>query len=116
MKYALHTNLLWAPHANAKHWCVKDNSPEAAAEFDTSISKLTADIERMAPNMKAIDRLEDVEKKLVESEKEADKARKDSKSARDQFNDVKRRRYVLEYSLPHQSSSPRSSLLRLTLN
>jgi structural maintenance of chromosome 1 len=35
-----------------------------------------------------------VEAKLVETEKEADKARKDSKTARDQFNDVKQRRYV----------------------
>jgi len=34
----------------------QDNSAEAAAEFDTLISKLNADIERMAPNMKAIDR------------------------------------------------------------
>lgn len=37
--------------------------------------------------------LDDVEAKLVETEKEADKARKDSKTARDQFNDVKQRRY-----------------------
>lgn len=34
-----------------------------------------------------------MEKKLLESEKEAEKARKDSKSARDEFNDVKKRRY-----------------------
>lgn len=38
-------------------------------------------------------RLDDVENKLAETEKEADKARKDSKSARDTFNDVKQRRY-----------------------
>ena len=37
-------------------------------------------------------RLDDVEAKLMETEKEAEKARKDSKSARDHFNDVKRRR------------------------
>jgi structural maintenance of chromosome 1 len=41
-----------------------------------------------------LDRLDDVEAKLADTEKEADKARKDSKSARDQFNDVKRRRYL----------------------
>jgi hypothetical protein len=33
--------------------------------------------------------------KLVDTEKEADKARKDSKLARDHFNDVKMRRFVL---------------------
>lgn len=37
-------------------------------------------------------RLDDVEMKLASTEKEADKARRDSKNARDQFNDVKRRR------------------------
>ena len=38
--------------------------------------------------------MEDVEAKLAETEKEADKARKESKTARDEFNDVKKRRYV----------------------
>ena len=39
-------------------------------------------------------RLEDVETKLAETEREAEKARKDSKTARDEFQDVKRRRYL----------------------
>ena len=39
-------------------------------------------------------RLDDVEAKLMETEKEADKARKDSKNARDQFNEIKRKRCV----------------------
>lgn len=37
-------------------------------------------------------RLDDVEAKLMETEKDAEKARKDSKNARDHFNDMKRRR------------------------
>ncbi|KAF8214101.1 condensin complex subunit SMC1 [Mycena galopus ATCC 62051] len=74
----------------------RDNgSAESLAEFDKEIAKLGAEIERMAPNMKAIDRLEDVEAKLADTEKEADKARQDSKSARDAFNDIKRRRCEL---------------------
>jgi structural maintenance of chromosome 1 len=40
-------------------------------------------------------RLDDVENKLADTEKEADKARKDSKNARDAFSDVKQRRYGL---------------------
>lgn len=71
---------------------MEDSSPEAAAHFDEEIAKATAEIERMAPNLKAVERLDDVEAKLVETEKEAEKARKDSKNARDQFNDVKQRR------------------------
>ncbi|KAL0960255.1 hypothetical protein HGRIS_011886 [Hohenbuehelia grisea] len=71
----------------------EDEAPEKSlAAFDAEITKLSGEIERMAPNMKAIDRLEDVETKLAETEREAEKARKDSKTARDQFNDVKRRR------------------------
>ena len=71
---------------------MEDSSPEAATRFDEEIAKVTTEIERMAPNLKAVERLDDVEAKLVETEKEAEKARKDSKNARDQFNDVKLRR------------------------
>ncbi|KAJ6561466.1 condensin complex subunit SMC1 [Mycena vulgaris] len=73
----------------------EDGSADAIAEFDAEITKLNAEIERMAPNMKAIDRLEDVEAKLADTEKEADKARKDSKTARDDFLEIKRRRCEL---------------------
>jgi structural maintenance of chromosome 1 len=52
-------------------------------------------------------RLDDVEAKLIETEKEAEKARKDSRTARDQFNDVKQKRYVL---LSRASSSGLSEL------
>jgi hypothetical protein len=48
----------------------------------------------MAPNMKATERLDDVEHKLLNAEEEADAAKKESKAARDRFNDVKRRRSV----------------------
>jgi structural maintenance of chromosome 1 len=71
---------------------MEDSSPEAAARFDEEIAKATTEIERMAPNLKAEERLGDVVAKLAETEKEADRARKDSKKARDQFNDVKQRR------------------------
>ncbi|KAI0041884.1 cohesin complex subunit psm1 [Auriscalpium vulgare] len=70
----------------------EDASGETLAELDAQILKLSGEIERMTPNMKAIERLDDVEAKLAETEKEADKARKDSKNARDAFNDVKQRR------------------------
>ncbi|KAI5120058.1 hypothetical protein M0805_007809 [Coniferiporia weirii] len=70
----------------------QDASGEMGAEFDSSIAKLNTEIERMAPNMKAMDKLDDVQSKLEETEKEADKARKDSKKARDEFSDIKKRR------------------------
>ena len=34
----------------------QDSSGETLAEFDASITKLNAEIERMTPNMKAMDR------------------------------------------------------------
>ncbi|KAF8525826.1 condensin complex subunit SMC1 [Hysterangium stoloniferum] len=70
----------------------QDGSADAGAVFDNSISKLAAEIERMAPNMKAMEKLDDVQAKLAETEKEADKARKDSKSARDEFNEIRKQR------------------------
>lgn len=38
-------------------------------------------------------RLDDVENKLADTEKEAEKARKDSKAARDNFNELKKQRF-----------------------
>ncbi|TBU39664.1 condensin complex subunit SMC1 [Dichomitus squalens] len=73
----------------------EDESGDVLKEIDDAIAKNNAEIERMAPNMKAIERLDDVEAKLQESEKEADKARKDSKNAREQFNEIKRKRCEL---------------------
>ncbi|KAJ3798658.1 condensin complex subunit SMC1 [Lentinula aff. detonsa] len=73
----------------------EDGSPEALAEFDSQIAKLTAEIERIAPNMKAMERLDDVEQKLAETEAETEKARKDSKTAREKYQDVQRRRTKL---------------------
>ncbi|KAH9959956.1 cohesin complex subunit psm1 [Russula dissimulans] len=70
-------------------------SSEVLGGLDASIGKLNAEIERMTPNMKAMDRLDDVENKLAATEKEADKARKDSKNARDAFSDTKQRRTEL---------------------
>ncbi|KAI8982948.1 condensin complex subunit SMC1 [Trametes punicea] len=68
------------------------DSAETIKDLDESIAKVNAEIEHMAPNLKAMDRLDDVEAKLIETEKEAEKARNDSRKAREQFNEIKRRR------------------------
>ncbi|KAF8957847.1 condensin complex subunit SMC1 [Flammula alnicola] len=69
-----------------------EDPTEALLRLDKEIADKIAEIERMAPNMKAMERLDDVEMKLADTEKEAEKARKDSKNARESFNDVKKRR------------------------
>ena len=55
--------------------------PDWGAQLDTSIAKISAEIEHMAPNMKAIERLDDVENKLRDAENEADDAKRESKAA-----------------------------------
>ncbi|KAJ3712094.1 hypothetical protein DFJ43DRAFT_1167177 [Lentinula guzmanii] len=56
----------------------EDGSPEALAEFNSQIAKLTAGIKCIAPNFtKAMERLNGVEQKLAETEAETEKARKD---------------------------------------
>lgn len=44
--------------------------------------------------MKAIDRLADVQANLDDAEKEAEAARRDSKRAKDDFQELKKKRYV----------------------
>ncbi|EKM57692.1 uncharacterized protein PHACADRAFT_206572 [Phanerochaete carnosa HHB-10118-sp] len=71
---------------------LEDGSADRLAQLDEQIAKLSTDIEKMAPNLKALERLDDVENKLLETEKEAEKARKESKAARDGFNEIKKKR------------------------
>lgn len=66
-----------------------EDPANANARYEKEIANITAEIERMAPNMKAMERLDDVETKLEQTEREADKASKESRNARDHFNDVK---------------------------
>ena len=73
----------------------EDGSTQKQGELEKEIEKLSAEIERMAPNMRAIDRLDDVQAKLAEADAEADRARKESREARERFTDVKRRRTEL---------------------
>ncbi|KAF4618816.1 hypothetical protein D9613_009734 [Agrocybe pediades] len=75
---------------------IDEDSTEALAEtlerLEKEIADKNAEIDRMAPNMKAMERLDDVETKLADTEREAEKARKESKTARDNFNEIKKRR------------------------
>ena len=73
----------------------------------------------MAPNMKATERLGDVEHKLRDAEGEADVAKKESKAARDRFNDVKRRRsgmrHLIIVATSHNRAGPSYSRERLNI-
>jgi len=70
----------------------ENGTPEMGAELDAQVAKLQVEIEKMTPNMKALEKLDDVENKLSATDKEAEKARKMSKDAREEFNKIKKRR------------------------
>lgn len=55
---------------------------------------LGGELDRMAPNMKAIERLEGVENRLHDTEKDFENSRKEAKKAKDKFQTVKDKRYV----------------------
>lgn len=69
-------------------------SPDEAVE-ETLLDKiktLAADLDRMAPNMKAIDRLEGVEARLQETEAEFEKSKTEARLAKERFNAVRQKR------------------------
>ncbi|WVF72212.1 hypothetical protein IAT40_007024 [Kwoniella sp. CBS 6097] len=70
----------------------ENKSEEVGREFEAQIAKIKADLEKVVPNMKAIDRLADVEAGLEEAEQEADDTRRESKRAKDEFQSLKKKR------------------------
>ena len=61
-------------------------------ELLEKIRTLSSELDRMAPNMKAIERLEGVENRLQEVEREFENSRKEAKRAKDRFQAVKDKR------------------------
>ncbi|RDL40473.1 Structural maintenance of chromosomes protein [Venustampulla echinocandica] len=59
------------------------------------ITDLNSELEKLNPNMRAIDRLDGVEARLKSTEKDFEDARRAAKQSRDAFNDVKERRFEL---------------------
>ncbi|KAI7850377.1 RecF/RecN/SMC N terminal domain-containing protein [Circinella umbellata] len=74
-----------------------DNDIERENTFKDNIKQLGEKIEQMAPNLKAIDRLEGVEQRLKEIEEAFDTARKAAKRAKEEFNNVKQKRFKRFY-------------------
>ncbi|KAG9307684.1 hypothetical protein G9A89_023249 [Geosiphon pyriformis] len=70
-----------------------DPSSDIEKEFQAELDATAAEIDKMAPNLKAIERLDIVEQRLQETEKEFDTARKEAKTAKEKFNIVKQKRY-----------------------
>lgn len=78
---------------------------------------MKAEIERVTPNMKAVDRLAEVQQELEDAEVEADEARKASKKARDDFLALKKTRVELfNKAFKHMSDSIDTIYKDLTKN
>ncbi|KAL9940643.1 hypothetical protein V8E36_000131 [Tilletia maclaganii] len=73
----------------------EDGGPEMERSFRDKINNVDLEIEKMSPNMKAVERLGDTEAKLAKSEKEFDRARREARDAREEFNQIKKKRCEL---------------------
>jgi len=71
----------------------KDDSDELERELLKEIKELADQLEHMAPNMKAVDRLGVVTDRLRETNEEFEEARKTAKSVKDRFLAVKQERF-----------------------
>lgn len=69
-----------------------DSSQAVDKDFQDEIRRLTDEIEQMAPNLKAVDRLESVEESLKVAEDEFSVARNAAKTAKERFNTIKQKR------------------------
>ena len=75
---------------------LKENDDDKLdSELQATISSLSTELEKMAPNMRAIDRLEGVEAKLKTTDKDFENARRAAKRAKDDFEDIMHQRSEL---------------------
>lgn len=72
-------------------------------EFKQKIGSIISEIERTAPNLKALDQYEALQEKERAITKEFEEARNEEKEVAGEFNRVKQRRYhiLLHNSRPH---------------
>ncbi|KAI7867501.1 RecF/RecN/SMC [Spinellus fusiger] len=74
-----------------------DSNDSVEREFLADIKQRSTQIEQMAPNLKAIHRLEGGEQRLQDAEEAFDTARMITKQAKEKFNTVKQKRYTRFY-------------------
>ncbi len=67
----------------------------AEDRLESKISELTAELEKLHPNMRAIERLESTENRLMATEQEFKDSRAALDRAKDAFTDIKKKRFDL---------------------
>lgn len=73
----------------------ESGEPSVEDTLTENISSLTAELEKLNPNMRAMERLESVETRLKQTDQEYEDSKTTAHKAKEAFNGVKRRRYEL---------------------
>lgn len=73
----------------------QDADDKVEDELQEKIRNLNSELDKMAPNTRAIERLEMVENKLRSTEKDFEDARKHARKTKDDFEEVMRKRSEL---------------------
>ncbi|KAH0493682.1 hypothetical protein TgHK011_000338 [Trichoderma gracile] len=73
----------------------ESGEPSVEEALTEKISSLTAELEKLNPNMRAMERLESVETRLKQTDQEYEDAKNAAHRAKEAFNNVKQRRYEL---------------------
>ncbi|EGC45683.1 mitotic cohesin complex [Histoplasma capsulatum var. duboisii H88] len=73
----------------------EDSDDKVEEELQDRIKSLNSELDKMAPNMRAMERLEGVENKLRSTEKDFEDARKRARKAKEDFEAVMRKRSEL---------------------
>lgn len=69
------------------------------ATFENDIKELTEEMERLAPNLRALSKMDEVEMKFKETSSEFEQARLEARRAKDAFEKIKHQRYFLLLTL-----------------
>ena len=81
--------------ANVETQKLQDDSGTCEESLLDKVSSLSTELESMAPNMRAVERLETVQTRLRTCEKEFDAAKEAAKRAKEEFEAVKDKRLDL---------------------
>jgi structural maintenance of chromosome 1 len=74
---------------------LQSNDDKLDEELQEKVKMLNNELDHMAPNMRAIERLEVVQDRLKTTDKDFEDARRLAKRAKDDFQDVKEQRFEL---------------------
>ena len=73
----------------------EDSSEQCDSSLQEAITNIQSELEKMAPNMRAIERLEGTEARLKSTDNEFEASRRAAKAAKDRFDEVRDQRMEL---------------------